>query len=63
MSNTEDLNGSGKQNSADVEVPAERLSTESGNHSNATPSQEVSITYASSIFQDFFFFFFCLTLS
>lgn len=40
MSNTEDLNGSGKQNSADVEVPAERLSTESGNHSNATPSQE-----------------------
>lgn len=40
MSNAEDPNSSGKQNHADVEVPAERLSTESGNHSNATTSQD-----------------------
>lgn len=46
MSNAEDPNSSGKQNHADVEVPSERLSTESGNHSNATTSQDVSITYA-----------------
>ncbi|KAL9454856.1 hypothetical protein AB3S75_010291 [Citrus x aurantiifolia] len=40
MSNAEDPNSSGKQNHADVEVPSERLSTESGNHSNATTSQD-----------------------
>lgn len=57
LPNSEDLDASKKQKDRhdDVGFPAERLSHESANHSNAPPNQEVSLPVLKYAFGVFIF--------